>query len=81
MASGHQKAVRPLNQKAQAVMRGSVAAIGVAFAAVVLSARASALSGPMPGSKLQNLAPANVRWFALRVFVRVSGLVFAPAAL
>ena len=41
-------------------MRGSVAAIGVAFAAVALSAPAGALSSPMPGSKLQYLAPTNV---------------------
>jgi hypothetical protein len=53
-------------------MRGSVAAIGVAFAAVVLSAPAGALSGPMPGSKLQNLAPANVEQV---VVVRRGGAV------
>jgi hypothetical protein len=40
-------------------MRGSVAAI-VVLAAVALSPPANALSGPMPGSKLQNLAPSNV---------------------
>jgi hypothetical protein len=53
-------------------MRGSVAAIGVAFAAVALSAPASALSGPMPGSKLQNLAPTNVEQV---VVVRRGGAV------
>jgi hypothetical protein len=41
-------------------MRGSVAAIAVALAAAALSAPASALSGPMPNSKLQNLAPTDV---------------------
>jgi hypothetical protein len=41
-------------------MRGSVAAIAVALAAAALSAPASALSGPMPSAKLQNLAATNV---------------------
>jgi hypothetical protein len=53
-------------------MGGSVAAIGVALAAVALSAPASALSGPMPGSKLQNLAPTNVEQV---VVVRRGGAV------
>jgi hypothetical protein len=38
-------------------MRGSVAAIA-ALAALALTAPANALSGPMPSSKLQNLAPS-----------------------
>jgi hypothetical protein len=52
-------------------MRGSVAAI-VALATVALSAPASALSGPFPGSKLQNLAPTNVEQV---VVVRRGGAV------
>src|SRR5882672_4873475 len=53
-------------------MRGSVAAIVVALAAVALSAPASALSGPMPNSQLQNLAPSNVEQV---VVVRRGGAV------
>jgi hypothetical protein len=53
-------------------MRGSVAAIAVAFAAMALSAPASALSGPMPNLKLQNLAPTNVEQV---VVVRRGGAV------
>jgi hypothetical protein len=52
-------------------MRGSVAAI-VVLAAVALSVPANALSGPMPGSKLQNLAPSNVEQV---VVVRRGGAV------
>jgi hypothetical protein len=53
-------------------MRGCVAAIVVVSAVVALSAPASALSGPMPGSKLQNLAPSNVKQV---VVVRRGGAV------
>src|ERR1700712_5313359 len=61
-----------LNQKTEAVMRGSVAAAIVALATAALNAPASALSGPMPGSKLQNLAPSNVEQV---VVVRRGGAV------
>jgi hypothetical protein len=53
-------------------MRGSVAAIIVALATVALSTPAGALSSPMPGSKLQNLAPTNVEQV---VVVRRGGAV------
>lgn len=53
-------------------MRGSVAAIVLACAAVTMSAQAHALSGPMPGSKLQNLAATNVEQV---VVVRRGGAV------
>jgi hypothetical protein len=47
-----------LYQEYGGVMRGSVAAVVLALATV--SAPANALSGPMPGSKLQNLVSTNV---------------------
>ena len=53
-------------------MRGSVAAIVLACAAVAISDPADALSGPMPGSKLQNVAPTNVEQV---VVVRRGGAV------
>jgi hypothetical protein len=53
-------------------MRGSVAAIVLALTTVTLSAPAHALSGPMPGSKLQNLAATNVEQV---VVVRRGGAV------
>ena len=55
----------------EAVMRGS-AAIVLALTTVALSAPAHALSGPMPGAKLQNLAPSNVEQV---VVVRRGGAV------
>jgi hypothetical protein len=53
-------------------MRGSVAAIAVALAAAALSAPVSALSGAMPGAKLQDLAHTNVEQV---VVVRRGGAV------
>src|SRR4051794_7836079 len=53
-------------------MRGSVVAIVLALATGALSAPANALSGPMPGSKPQNLAPATVEQV---VVVRRGGAV------
>src|ERR1700704_4264286 len=53
-------------------MRGSVAAIVLALTTVTLSAPAHALSGPMSGAKLQNLAPTNVEQV---VVVRRGGAV------
>jgi hypothetical protein len=41
-------------------MRGSVAAMVLALATVALSVPANALSGPMQGSKLQNLVSTHV---------------------
>jgi hypothetical protein len=52
-------------------MRGS-AAIVLALTTVMLSAPANALSGPMPGAKLQNFAPTNVEQV---VVVRRGGAV------
>jgi len=53
-------------------MRGSVTAIVVVLATVALNAPANALSGPVPGSKLQNLTPTNVEQV---VVVRRGGAV------
>jgi hypothetical protein len=52
-------------------MRGS-AAIVLALTTVALSAPAHALSGPMPGARLQNFAPTNVEHV---VVVRRGGAV------
>jgi hypothetical protein len=54
------------------VMRGFVAAIVPALAAVAMIAPANALSGPMPESKLQNLVSTNVEQI---VVVRRGGAV------
>jgi hypothetical protein len=61
-----------LNQKKDAIMRDSVAAIVLALTTVTLGTPAHALSGPMPGSKLRNLAPTNVEQV---VVVRRGGAV------
>jgi hypothetical protein len=53
-------------------MRGSVVAIVLALATGAVSAPANALSGPMPGAKLQNLAPTHVEQV---VVVRRGGAV------
>jgi hypothetical protein len=53
-------------------MRGSIAAIVLALTTVTLSAPAHALSGPMPGTKLQKFAPSNVEQV---VVVRRGGAV------
>jgi hypothetical protein len=53
-------------------MRGSVAAIVLALTTVTPSAPADALSGPVPGAKLQNFAPSNVEQV---VVVRRGGAV------
>jgi hypothetical protein len=72
MAPGHQKVVWFVNQKTEAVMRGSVAALVLGLTTVTLSAPAHALSGPMPSSKLQNPVSTNVEQV---VVVRRGGAV------
>jgi hypothetical protein len=61
-----------LNQKTEAVMRGSAAIVLALTTVVALSAPVNALSGPMPRAKLQNFAPSNVEQV---VVVRRGGAV------